>query len=96
MKIYGSCCVGLAIKNSDVDVTASETVLNDWFGSTGDTIAKITAFFSYLEYYFSNFPWISNIKIIGGATIPIIKFTIDTNIPMTLNPYLQNSSSSLS
>ena len=48
VKIYGSCCVGLAIKNSDVDVTVSETVLYDWFGNMGETTAKITAFFSYL------------------------------------------------
>lgn len=48
VQLYGSCCVGLAIKNSDVDVTISQKILNLYYGSLGDTGNQITAFFTYL------------------------------------------------
>lgn len=44
-KLYGSCCVGLAIKNSDVDVTIDEAVLNQYYGYYGGTLECIAAFF---------------------------------------------------
>lgn len=80
LKLYGSCCVGLAIRNSDVDVMVEEGVLEPYFGYYKGVLEGISAFFEYLQYYFSSFPWISNIKVIKSATIPIIKFTIDNNI----------------
>lgn len=82
-KLYGSCCVGLAIKNSDVDVTIDEGVLQQYYGYYGDTLECIAAFFSYLEYYLANFKWISNLKVIKSATIPIIKFTIDNRVKVS-------------
>lgn len=45
IKLYGSCCCGLAIKQSDVDVTVPEEDLEGSFGYLSDSTAKISAFF---------------------------------------------------
>lgn len=85
VKVYGSVCVGLAARDSDVDVTVGEGILEQGWGYLEDISDRISGFFEYLQYYFANYPWISNIKVIKSATIPIIKFTIDTT---HLNPTL--------
>lgn len=44
LKVYGSVCVGLAVKDSDVDVTIGESILDNW-GYLPDISDRISAFF---------------------------------------------------
>jgi DNA polymerase sigma len=85
-KLYGSCCVGLAIKNSDIDVTIKEQVLQYFFPNAEGTLTQVLQLFEYLQSYFAHFGWILSVKVISSATIPIIKLTIDNRLPFV--PFL--------
>ena len=80
IKLYGSCACGIAIENSDVDVAISENILNNypWISKPHD---QVNAVFEYLQTYFLQLSWISDVRVIPSAFIPIIKLTIDTDQP---------------
>ena len=80
IKLYGSCACGIAIENSDVDVAIAENILNyyPWIYNPHE---QVNAVFEYLQAYLLQFPWISDLRIIPSAFIPIIKLTIDTEQP---------------
>ena len=76
INLYGSCSSGIAINNSDIDAALDEEIL-EWFEYVPDTYSKINRAFDMLENYFNSFKWISDIKKIPTAYIPIMKFNID-------------------
>lgn len=46
VKVYGSVCVGLAARDSDVDVTVGEGILEQGWGYLEDISDRISGFFS--------------------------------------------------
>lgn len=47
------------------------------------TREKLESALEFLSELFSHIPWIENVKLISKAFVPLIKLTINTEIPVT-------------
>jgi DNA polymerase sigma len=79
IKLFGSCASGIAVRNSDIDIAVDNSILMymDFLPEN----EKIRASLEKLEELFLTQPWITEIKFIKTAAIPLIKLTVDTRLP---------------
>ena len=81
VKLYGSCASGIAIENSDVDIAIDDKILM-YYHEVPTIRGKLEAALEFLSQLFSQVSWISNIKLIHKATVPLIKMIVNTEIPV--------------
>jgi DNA polymerase sigma len=79
IELFGSCANGIAIQNSDIDIAVKPEILN-YFSHVPEHL-RLQAALENLQQIFSTQPYISDIKVIGTASVPIIKLKIDTSVP---------------
>lgn len=79
IKLFGSCASGIAVRNSDIDIAVDNSIL--MYMDFLPEHEKIKAALEKLEELFLTQPWITETKFIKTAAIPLIKLTIDTQLP---------------
>ena len=79
IELFGSCASGIAIQNSDIDIAVKPEILK-YFQHIPEHL-RLQAALENLQQIFSTQPYISDINVIGTASVPIIKLKIDTSIP---------------
>lgn len=84
-QLFGSCCVGLAVSESDVDVVVSELAAQHYCSYLSSPSERASALLSYLHSYLSNFQCVAGLKLIAHASIPVVKFSIDTSASLDCN-----------
>ena len=83
IKIFGSCASGIAVKNSDIDIAVDYAITNYYNGCNQNDKVKLSL--QWLETVFNQFICMKNIRFIKGATIPLLKLTVDTSQLFELN-----------
>lgn len=74
IKIFGSCATGLALANSDIDLAVDPSILNYFYTVFGNGKEKVCMALSWIMKLIEGRSWISNLKLITTATVPILKF----------------------
>jgi DNA polymerase sigma len=74
IKIFGSCATGLALANSDIDLAVDPSILNYFYAVFGSNKEKVSMALCSIMKILENRPWISNIKLITTASVPVLKF----------------------
>jgi DNA polymerase sigma len=74
IKIFGSCATGLALANSDIDLAVDLSILNYFYAVFGTTKDKVCMALGNIMKMIENRGWVSNIKLITTASVPILKF----------------------
>jgi DNA polymerase sigma len=77
IKVFGSCANGIAIKDSDIDIAIDNSIVN--YFSYCKEEDQVVFSLQWLEGILSSFPCMKNVKLIKGASVPIIKLTLDTS-----------------
>lgn len=77
IELFGSCASGIAIKNSDIDIAVKSEILA-YFDYLPEHL-RLHGALKNLQQIFSSQDYISDINVIGTASIPIIKLKIDTS-----------------
>jgi len=85
IELFGSCASGIAIQSSDIDIAVKPEILN-YFEHVPEHL-RLQAALENLQQIFSTQPYISDIRVIGTASVPIIKLKIDTSVPCLDSSY---------
>lgn len=78
IKLFGSCASGITIKNSDIDIAVDNKIL-DYFIAVPET-NRLKAALEQLEMLFTQQPWVTSLKLIKTAAIPLIKMKVNTSV----------------
>lgn len=78
IKLFGSCANGIAIKNSDIDIAFDNSITN--YFNLCQEIERPKMALEWVAELFSNFGWVSNLKLIKNATVPILKLKVNTSV----------------
>ena len=78
IKLFGSCASGITIKNSDIDIAVDNSILN-YFLHLSET-NRLKGALEQLEQLLLQQPWVTGLKLIKTAAIPLIKMKVNTSI----------------
>lgn len=74
IKIFGSCATGLALANSDIDLAVDPSITHYYYSAPVSEKEKVCLALEFIKTMISARPWVSNVKLITTATVPILKF----------------------
>lgn len=74
IKIFGSCATGLALANSDIDLAVDPSILSYYYHNFAGPKEKVCMALNFINRLIETRSWISNIKLIATAAVPILKF----------------------
>lgn len=74
IKIFGSCATGLALANSDIDLAVDPSILNYFYAVFGNNKEKVCMALCSILKMIEGRSWVTNVKLITTATVPILKF----------------------
>lgn len=78
IKLFGSCASGITIKNSDIDIAVDNSILNYFMHLTESN--RLRGALEQLEQLLQQQPWVTGLKLIKTAAIPLIKMKVNTSI----------------
>lgn len=84
IKLFGSCASGITIKNSDIDIAVDNSILNYFMHMPENT--RLKGALQQLQQLFQQQPWVTGLKMIKTAAIPLIKMKVDTSIKFVQMP----------
>jgi DNA polymerase sigma len=86
IKLFGSCASGITIKNSDIDIAVDNSILNYFLHVTESN--RLRAALEQLEQLLIQQPWVTGLKLIKTAAIPLIKLKVNTSVNFIQMPGL--------
>lgn len=84
IKLFGSCASGITIKNSDIDIAVDNSILN-FFMHLAES-SRLRGALEQLEQLLQQQQWVTGLRVIKTAAIPLIKLKVNTEIAFTQLP----------
>lgn len=87
IKLFGSCASGITIKNSDIDIAVDNSILNYFIHLPENN--RLKGALEQLEQLLGSQPWVTGLRLIKTAAIPLIKLKVNTSVKFALLPGLE-------